>query len=176
MAGFASRPMRDGPRGEWRCSLRRFGAAGECPPRPYPPEKNCSRVGAGRFGGRWGRRGGRRAKGRSRPRSTRIQKIVTRPQVGCLFSRSRSPGRPIICGRLGLPIWGRGGHRGMLRPVHRWAAGGQGGRCPDREPALASRTRLARLAAARRRPPIPAVGVGPRAGVGGYLRPGSRAR
>jgi hypothetical protein len=38
------------------------GAAGECPPRPCPPEKNCSRVGAGRFGGRWGRRGGRRAK------------------------------------------------------------------------------------------------------------------
>ena len=26
------------------------GAAGECPPRPYPPEKNCSLVGAGRFG------------------------------------------------------------------------------------------------------------------------------
>jgi len=39
VAGFASRPMRDGPRGEQECSLRRFGAAGECPPRPCPPEE-----------------------------------------------------------------------------------------------------------------------------------------
>jgi hypothetical protein len=50
------------------------------------------------------------------------------------------------------------GRRGMLRPVPRWAAGGQGGRCPDRESALASRFGWRVVAAARRRPPISAIG------------------
>ena len=59
--------------------------------------------------------------------------------MGCLF-----PGvglRAAQClwaagaAHLGEGIW----RRGMLRPVPRWAAGGQGGRCPVRKPAPASR-------------------------------------
>ena len=77
------------------------GAAGECPPHPYPPERSGSRVGAGGLGGRWGRRGGRRAEAISCPRSARILTIKTRPQVGCLY-----PGVGLRAARLFVGGWG----------------------------------------------------------------------
>jgi hypothetical protein len=36
VAGFASRPMRDGPRGEWRCSLRLLAPPGSVLPARVP--------------------------------------------------------------------------------------------------------------------------------------------
>jgi hypothetical protein len=154
------------------------GAAGECPPRPYPPEKNCSRVGAGRFGGRWGRRGGRRAKAAPALEAPeyRRTKASTLPQW-VASTRRRSPGRPINCGWLGLPIWGRGSGTGECSARclgWRLGARGAGVRIGSRPWPAGLGWRV--VAAARRRPPIPAMGVGPRTGVGGYLRPGSRAR
>ena len=48
--GCAFRLMWDGPRGEWRCFLRLLAPAGECPPRPYPPERSDSLSGLGALG------------------------------------------------------------------------------------------------------------------------------
>ena len=50
VAGFASRPMLDGPRGEWGMLPTPAGAAGECPPSPYPPERSDSQSGLGDLG------------------------------------------------------------------------------------------------------------------------------
>ena len=133
--------MRDGPRREQGCFLRRFGAAGECPPRPYPPERIAPWSGLGALGVDGG--GGVADWAKAAPAleapDYRRTKASTLPQVGCLF--------PGVGLRAAQCLWAAGvahlgegiGRRGMLRPVHRWAAGGQGGRCPVRKPALASR-------------------------------------
>jgi len=86
---------------------------------------------------------------------------LTMPQVGLPLPGGSLRAARDSVGGWGCPFGGGERHRGMLRPVHGWAAGSQGGRCPDREPALTSRTRLARMAAARRRPPISALGSEP---------------
>jgi hypothetical protein len=49
VSGFASRPMLDGPRGEWRCSLRLLAPPGSVLPARVPL-KSGSRVGAWSWG------------------------------------------------------------------------------------------------------------------------------
>ena len=106
------------------------------------PLENCSRVGAGRFGGRWGRRGGRRAKAAPALEAPdyRRTKASTLPQVGCLY-----PGERL---RAAQCLWAAGGQV---------AASSVGGVAPD---LLGRGGDEGCCAAARRRPPIPAIGSG----------------
>jgi len=114
------------------------GAAGECPPRPYLPEELLPGRGweLGVDGGGGVAEWAKAAPALEAPEYRRSRRgprwAVSIPE--------KVSGPPDYLWAAGAAHLGEGKwHRGMLRPVPRWAAGGQGGRCPVRKPALASR-------------------------------------
>jgi len=124
VAGRVSRLMWDGPRGEQGCFLRLLAPPGSALPARIPLKRIAPGSGLGDLGVGGGGRVAEWAEAIPALEAPEYRRLWLTPG-GLSLSRRRSPGRPIICGRLGarwrlprsgepLPTSSVGGRWGVL--------------------------------------------------------------